>query len=82
MNRLGIAAAVLLALATAAVAAYAWHSLSDVTMSTAGYIALIAGSLVTLGLAAGLIGLLFYSHAKGFDDEAGRRFIDDEDTHR
>lgn len=79
MNKLGIAVAALLVLATAAVATYAWHSFSDVAMSTAGYIALIAGSLATLGLAGALIGLLFYSHAKGFDDDVGGRFTDDDD---
>ena len=82
MTRLGIALAVLLVLATGGVAVYAWQSLSDVPMSAAGYIALIASSVATVGLAGALIALLFYSHAKGFDDDVGGHLTDDEDWRR
>lgn len=73
MTRLGIAVAILLAIGAAAVAACAWRSAGDVTMSAADFIALIGGSLVTLELAAALIGRQFRSYAKGFHDKGGGR---------
>ncbi|MDE2166510.1 MAG: hypothetical protein KGJ66_09260 [Alphaproteobacteria bacterium] len=78
MSKLGIAVAAVLALAAASVAIWAWISLGAVQMSASGYIALVLGGVATLGLAGGLIALLFYSHNKGFDDAAGGRRIDDD----
>ena len=78
MSKLGIAVAAILALAAASVAVWAWLSLGTVEMSTSGYIAMILGGLATLGLAAGLMALLFYSHNKGFDEAAGGRRDDQE----
>lgn len=77
MSKLGIAVAAILALAAASVAVWAWISLGTVPMSASGYAALILGGLATLGLAGGLLALLFYSHNKGFDDAAGGRRADD-----
>ena len=37
-------------------------------MPPAFFAALIIGSLLTLAVGAGLMGLLFYSHRKGFDE--------------
>lgn len=78
MNNLNKIVPVALVVATVVVAVYAWNSLGGVTMSTSGYVALILGIVATLALAVGLMGLLFYSHNKGYDDDAGRRLTDDD----
>lgn len=78
MSKLGIAVAAVLALASASVAVWAWMSLGSVPMSASGYVALVLGGLATIGLAAGLLALLFYSHNKGFDEAAGGRRDDQE----
>ena len=39
-------------------------------MSTAGYIAMALGILVTLGLGVGLMALVFYSNREGHDRDA------------
>ena len=71
MSKLGVAVAGLLAASVITVAVYLWLSLGDSEMSTGGYVAMILGGLGTLGLGAGLMALLFYSHRKGFDERAG-----------
>ncbi|MDE2167259.1 MAG: hypothetical protein KGJ66_13100 [Alphaproteobacteria bacterium] len=76
VSKFSVAVAAMLVLATAAVAVYAWNSLGGVAMPAAGYVALIFGFLGTLGLAAVLIGLMFYSHDNGFDDGAGGPLAD------
>ncbi|MCP4329863.1 MAG: hypothetical protein GY791_15660 [Alphaproteobacteria bacterium] len=53
----------------AAIGAYMWWQLGDVEMSRAGIVALIAGVVATVGLGAGLMWLVFYSHKRGYDDE-------------
>ena len=78
MTKLGIAVATILALSAASVAVWAWISMGAVEVSTSGYIALILGGLATLGLAGALMALLFYSHAKGYDDAAGGQRDDDQ----
>jgi hypothetical protein len=70
MTKLIAAIAVAATLAVVGVLVYTWLSLRDVAMSAAGYIALIAGSLLTLALAAGLIFLMYYSDREGFDDQS------------
>ncbi len=67
----GALVAGVLALSMAAVAVYLWLSLGDVEMGFAGWLAMIAGGLATLGLGVGLMALVFYSNRKGFDDRAG-----------
>ena len=57
--------------ALVAIGVYAWVSLSDGQMSANGYIALVLGSLGTIALAGGLMGLLVYSNRSGYDDQAG-----------
>ena len=37
-----------------------WRALGDVEMSTFGWIALVAGSFVTIAVGAGLMALVFY----------------------
>jgi hypothetical protein len=71
MSKLGACVAGIMSLSVIAVAVYLWLSLGDVAMSAAGYLALIAGGLGTLGLGVGLMTLVFYSHRHGFDDRAG-----------
>jgi hypothetical protein len=71
MSKLGVLVAGLLSLSAIAVAVYAWISMGEVTMTTGGYIALIAGGVATLGLGIGLMALVFYSNRHGFDERAG-----------
>lgn len=50
---------------------WVWSELGDVAIGMHGMIALIAGVVVTFGLGAGLMALVFYSNRRGFDDDAG-----------
>lgn len=58
------------------VAIYAWFELSDVGLSTNGYIALALGIIGTLALGLSLGGLLIYSNRYGYDERASRRHDD------
>ena len=78
MSRIGAIVAGILSLSMVALAVYLWHSLSDVDMSTSGYLAMIFGGLATAGLGAGLMGLVFYSNRSGFDERAGNTTVTDE----
>ena len=44
-----------------------WRALGDVELSAFGWFALIAGSLTTVGLGAGLMALVFYSSRHNMD---------------
>jgi hypothetical protein len=44
-----------------------WRALGDVEMSTFGWIALVAGSFVTIAVGAGLMALVFYSSRHNMD---------------
>jgi hypothetical protein len=44
--------------------------LADTEMGRHGYIALVLGTVVTLALGMGLMGLVFYSSRRGYDDQA------------
>lgn len=44
-----------------------WRALGDVQMSTFGWIALSVGSLITVGVGAGLMALVFYSSRHDMD---------------
>lgn len=57
---------------TATVAWWVWQELAAVRMSEHGLYALLGGSTLTILLAVGLMVLVFISHRRGFDDEAGR----------
>jgi hypothetical protein len=72
MSKGAAAIAGVLAFSVLALAIYLWWSLGDVDMGFAGWAALIGGGLATLGLAGGLMALLFYSHNAGFDEGVGR----------
>lgn len=69
MTKLIAAIAVAVTLAVVGVLAYTWVSLRNVAMSANGYIALVAGSVLTLAVGAGLIFLMYYSDREGFDDQ-------------
>ncbi len=53
-------------------AVHVWAEIGDVEISTAGIVALILGTLVSLGLGGGLMFLVFLSSRQGHDDQAGR----------
>jgi hypothetical protein len=77
------AIAVALILAVVGVFAYTLVSLRGIAVSAAGYIALIAGSLLTLAIGAGLVFLRYYSNREGFDDRAqGRTDNGEQDRQR
>ena len=78
MTKLIVAVAVVVTLAAAGVTAYTWISLSDVAISAAGYMALVAGSVLTLAVGAGLMFLMYYSNRAGFDDQPQLRVGDAE----
>ena len=78
MTKLIVAVAIVVTLAAAGVTAYTWISLSDVAISAAGYMALVAGSVLTLAVGAGLMFLMYYSERAGFDDQAQVRIGNDE----
>ena len=58
--------------ASAGVAWWAWNELGEVDIGLHGMIALGAGAGATLLLGVVLMWLVYYSHRKGFDDEAGK----------
>ncbi len=64
--------AVLLALlaASVGVALWAWQQIGDVEISGHGLIALGLGAVVTVGLGAGLMALVFFSSRRGYDERA------------
>ena len=50
-----------------AYAIYGWNKLGAVGIPTMGWLFLIAGVVLTLGVGGGLMALLFYSSRKGRD---------------
>jgi hypothetical protein len=57
--------------AACGVAWYVWRELGDVAISGQGYVALTLGIVATVGLGVGLMWLVYFSHRRGYDDEAG-----------
>jgi hypothetical protein len=55
--------------ASAATAYWVWVQMSDVPMSTHGFIALGLGCVVAIGLGVGLMSLVWRSHDRGYDDQ-------------
>ena len=55
-----------------AVAVELWQAVGQSTISLAGWFALGFGIVLTLGLGVGLMGLVFISSRRGWDDPAGR----------
>ena len=66
-----VIAALVALLITAALAVGYLSSQMDGTLSRHGWIAFGLGVGVTLLLAAGLLSLVFISHRRGYDDDAG-----------
>ncbi len=48
-------------------AVYGWSVIGDAHLSTFGWIALIAGSLITVAVGGGLMTLVFYSSRHDYD---------------
>jgi hypothetical protein len=78
MRKLMAAVAVAIALAVLAVMAAGWKALGQVEMSTAGWIALVVGAVLSLAVGAGLTLLMVYSNRAGFDERAQNGRSDDE----
>jgi uncharacterized protein (DUF302 family) len=53
-------------------ASRAWTSLDGPPLPTQGYVAMILGVVVSVGLGGGLMALVFYSSRYGYDEEANR----------
>lgn len=71
MTKLLLALVLGLALAaTAIVTVYEWDALGDTSMDASGYVALTIGVLAAFVVGAGLMGLVFYSSRRGYDDPA------------
>jgi ABC-type multidrug transport system permease subunit len=64
-----IAIVVLVGLLLAAIiyAVQAWGAMAGVGISTAGWVFMALGVIVTTAVGAGLMGLVFYSSRKNFD---------------
>ena len=67
----GVAFAAAAVLATIVVVARFWTSSGDAEISTAGWLAMGLGIVVTLALGVGLMALVFISSRRGYD-EPGR----------
>jgi hypothetical protein len=67
-----IAAAVVLVIGT--VIAVLWTNIGESEISGAGWLAMTLGVIVTLALGVGLMGLVFFSNRRGYD-EVGRKDI-------
>ncbi len=65
---IGVVALALLA-AALIMTAGGWARLVGIQMSTAGIVALVLGSLLSLAIGGGLMALLFYSARKGYDEQ-------------
>ncbi len=66
----GIVALLVLAGVLIAAVVYAvrvWQAMAGVTMSGWGWLFLVLGIVVTIGLGAGLMGLVFYSSRHDYD---------------
>jgi hypothetical protein len=70
-NFIALAVAVAVVLVIGVVVASLWSGIGDSEISIAGWLALAAGVVVTLGLGIGLMALVFISSRRGYD-EGGR----------
>jgi hypothetical protein len=70
--RSAIVAAILLGflLVCAGFAYWAWQELGEVEIGVHGLIALGLGAVLTFGLGAGLMALMFFSARRGYDERA------------
>lgn len=71
MGRLLGFALLLLALGLAGYASWAaWHAAGEVEIGFHGLVAMVLGAVFTLGLTAGLVGLMLHSRRRGYDQAA------------
>ena len=63
-----VAGLVPLLVATVVYSVRVWSEMGDTSMSSAGYVALTIGVVVATAVGTGLMGLVFYSSRRGFDD--------------
>ena len=56
---------------------FVWQEMGAIALGFHGWLAVFLGSVGTFGLGAGLMWLSFYSHHRGYDDEAA----DQDDWH-
>jgi flagellar basal body-associated protein FliL len=61
---------VLVLLVCAGFAYWAWQELGEVEIGVHGLIALVLGAVLTFGLGAGLMALMFFSARRGYDERA------------
>jgi hypothetical protein len=61
-----------LLLAAVLVMLWAWQEMGEVEISRHGMIALVLGTVASLIVGGGLMGLVFFSHRRGYDDKAHR----------
>jgi hypothetical protein len=61
-----------LLLAAVLVMLWAWQEMGEVEISRHGMIALALGAVASLIVGGGLMGLVFFSHRRGYDDKAHR----------
>jgi hypothetical protein len=61
-----------LLLAAVLVMLWAWREMGEVEISGHGLIALALGAVASLIVGAGLMGLVFFSHRRGYDERAHR----------
>ena len=71
-GRMIAAVAAVIVLSLIAIGIYAWQSLGASALTAQGYIALVLGTIGTVGLGVGLMVLVFYSHRYGYDERIGR----------
>jgi predicted Na+-dependent transporter len=48
-------------------AVHSWNALAGIDISLTGWVFIVIGILLTIGLGAGLMGLVFYSSRKDYD---------------
>jgi hypothetical protein len=63
-----VAGAVVVLFAVIVLIAHTWAAIGDVEMSTAGWVAIVFGVVVAVGLGIGLMSLVFISSREGFDE--------------
>ena len=72
-NWVAVAVAVIALGAVLALALSMWSAVGDTEISAGGWVALVLGVLIALGLGFGLMALVFISSRRGYDDLDDRR---------
>ena len=66
---ISVAVAVIVIAVLVVIATRNWESIGPTGISPLGWIALILGVLVTIGVGVGLMALVFISNRRGYDDD-------------